>query len=201
MSVSNDKGPPQEKLQQERSQQEESQQDAARRVELGRFGKVYGLKGWIRLNSYTSPADTICGYGTLAAKIGDKWTKLALEEFRRQGNSLVVHIKGYDDPETARLLTGKSIWIESSELPALPEGEFYWHQLLGLQVVSQHGENFGKVAELLETGANDVFVVEATADSIDQRQRLIPYLSGSVVQQVNLVDGWIRVNWEADYLE
>lgn len=176
-------------------------QQGPQRVELGRFGKVYGLKGWIRLNSYTNPADSICAYDTLTARIGDNWTQLALEEFRPQGKGLIVHIKGYDDPETARLLTGKGIWIESSELPALPEGEFYWHQLLGLQVVNQQGVNFGKVTEMLETGANDVLVVEATADSIDQRQRLIPYLPGRVVQQVNLVDGWIRVNWEADYLE
>lgn len=178
-----------------------SNHERSPQVELGRFGKVYGIKGWIRLNSFTHPPDTICQYAALTAEIEGKPVVLELDEFRTQGKGLVVHVKGYDDPETARILTGKVISVESSELPALAEGEYYWHQLLGLQVLNQHGVNFGEVVELLETGANDVLVVQPGTESIDKRQRLIPYLKGSVVQQVNLVEGWIRVEWEADYLE
>ena len=175
--------------------------DNQQRVELGRFGKVHGIKGWLRLNSYTNPPDNICKYELLATEIDGKWTTLVLDQYREQGNGLVVHVAGFDDPETARSLTGKGLWIDSSALPALDSGEFYWHQLQGLQVINQQGQLFGIVTELMETGANDVLVVSPNADSIDDRQRLVPYLSGKVVQQVSLADGVISVNWEADYLE
>ena len=121
--------------------------------------------------------------------------------FGEQGNGLVVHVTGFDDPETARSLTGKGIWIHSSALPALDSGEIYWHQLEGLKVINQQGQLFGVVTELMETGANDVLVVSPSTDSIDDRQRLIPYLPGKVIEQVDLAEKTIQVNWEADYLE
>ncbi|MSR10511.1 MAG: ribosome maturation factor RimM [Gammaproteobacteria bacterium] len=171
------------------------------RIELGRLGKAHGIKGWLRLNSFTNPPDNICSYTTFATEIAGEWVALELDQFRMQGSGLVVHIKGYDAPETASLLTGKGVWVDSKELPVLIGDEYYWHQLHGLKVMNQHGDLFGEVVELLETGANDVLVVQATADSIDKRERLIPYLTGKVVQQVSLIEGVIRVNWEADYLE
>jgi len=175
--------------------------ESSQRVELGRFGKVFGIKGWIKLNSYTNPPDNICKYVDLTAEIAGKQRVLELDEYRAQGNSLVVHVKGYDDPEAAKALCGKGIWIEAKDLPQLPDGEFYWHQLIGLQVINQHGAVFGKIAELLETGANDVLLIEPTDGSIDKRKRMIPYLRDSVVKEVDLAAGWMRVEWEADYLE
>lgn len=171
------------------------------RVELGRFGRAHGIKGWLKVSSFTTPIDNLCSYEQLSAEIDGSWIPLVMDQYRTQGKGLVVHIEGYDDPETARQLTGKGIWVESDALPALAENEFYWHQLQGLQVINQHEQVFGEVKELMETGANDVLVVDPTAGSIDDRQRLIPYLYGSVVQQVSVEAGLIRVNWEADYLE
>lgn len=173
----------------------------SQRVELGRFGKVFGIKGWIKLNSYTNPPDNICRYEALTAEIAGRQIALELNEYRAHGNGLVVHVRGYDDPDAAKALTGKSIWIDAKDLPTLPEGEFYWHQLIGLQVVNQHGVVFGKVSELLETGANDVLLIVPTAGGIDKRRRMIPYLRGSVVQKIDLAAGLMRVEWEANYLE
>ena len=68
-------------------------------------------------------------------------------------------------------------------------------------MVNQHGQRFGRVSHLLETGANDVLVVAADSDSIDDRERLIPYLRDSVVSEIDLEDETIRVNWEADFLD
>ena len=170
-------------------------------VELGRFGRPHGIKGWLKVNSFTTPIDNLCSYEQLSAEIGGSWIPLVMDQYRTQGKGLVVHIEGYDDPETARQLTGKGIWVERDALPALAANEFYWHQLQGLQVINQHEQVFGEVTELMETGANDVLVVDPTEGSIDDRQRLIPYLYGSVVQQVSVEAGLIRVNWEADYLE
>lgn len=171
------------------------------RVELGKFGKVFGIKGWLRLISFTTPPENILSYDSLLIEIDGKWETLDIDQSQVQANGLVVHVEGVNDPDTARQLTGTGIWIESSALPALPEGEYYWHQLQGLSVINQHGEVFGEVAELMATGANDVLVVAPNADSTDDRERLIPYLSGSVVKQVSLDKRQIVVEWEADYLE
>lgn len=171
------------------------------RVALGRFGAVYGIKGWLRLNSFTSPVENICEYGQLQAELQGNWRTITVDDWRLQGKGLIVHVEGFDVPETARTLTGTTVWVESSAMPSLPEGEFYWHQLEGLRVVNKQGLVLGTVAELMETGANDVLVVKPDGDSIDQRERLIPYIAGSVIIDVDLTEATIRVDWEADYLE
>ena len=86
-------------------------------------------------------------------------------------------------------------------MPQLDYGEFYWHQLQDLRVVNHHEQIFGRVSHLLETGANDVLVVKANNESIDDRERLIPYLVDSVVIEIDLENQTIRVDWEADYLD
>lgn len=168
---------------------------------LGEVGRVHGLKGWLKLISFTSPIENILDYPRFHATIGGRSQELELDEHRRQNKALLVHFKGYDDPETARLLTGTELKIANEELPQLERGEFYWHQLQGLRVVNQHEQVFGRVSHLLETGANDVLVVKADKESIDDRERLIPYLVDSVIKEVDLESQTIRVDWEADYLD
>jgi 16S rRNA processing protein RimM len=98
------------------------------------------------------------------------------------------------------LLNGATLSVERQALPELESDEYYWYQLEGLTVVNLRNECFGVIKSMLETGANDVMVVKPTEESIDDRERLIPYLSDSVVQKVDLDEGVIRVDWEADYL-
>ena len=170
-------------------------------VVLGEVGRVHGLQGWLKLISFTAPIENILDYSQFHAVLGGRPAQLELDEHRRLNKALLVHFKGYDDPETARQLTGTELAIAIEDLPQLESGEFYWHQLEGLKVVNQHGQCFGHVSHLLETGANDVLVVKADTESIDDRERLIPYLLNSVVSEVDLENGTIRVDWEADYLD
>ena len=172
-----------------------------KRVVLGQIGKLHGVKGWLKLNSFTRPPENILEYPQLGAEIKQHWQGLEIDQFRQQPNGLVVHFKGFDDPDAAGHLTGIEVSVVSDELPALQTGDFYWHQLEGLQVVNQQSQLFGQVEKLLATGANDVLVIVPTEDSIDDRQRLIPYLTGSVIEQVDLESNMLRVNWEADYLD
>ncbi len=172
-----------------------------KRVVLGRIGKLHGVNGWLKLNSFTTPPENILEYPQLGAEIEQHWQDLEIDQFRQQPNGLVVHFKGFDDPDAAGQLTGIEVSVVSAELPALKTGDFYWHQLQGLTVINQRNQRFGQVEKLLATGANDVLVVVPTQDSIDDRQRLIPYLAGSVVEQVDLESKILRVNWEADYLD
>lgn len=168
---------------------------------LGKVGRVHGLKGWLKLISFTSPIENILDYSRFYANIEGRSQELELDEYRCQNQALLVHFKGYDAPETARLLTGIELSVANESLPTLEQGEFYWHQLEGLKVVNQQEQIFGRVSHLIETGANDVLVVRADKESIDERERLIPYLMDSVVLEVDLEAQTIRVDWEADYLE
>ena len=168
---------------------------------LGEIGRVHGLKGWLKLISFTSPIENILDYSRFHVVVGGRSQELELDEHRRQSKALLAHFKGYDDPETARLLTGTELTIANKELPQLEIGEFYWHQLQGLTVVNQQNQVFGRVSHLLETGANDVLVVKADNESIDDRERLIPYLLTSVIVEIDLETQTIHVDWDADYLD
>jgi len=172
-----------------------------KRVVLGKIGKVHGIKGWLRLASFTAPPENILDYPNLQVDIGQVSQTLVLDEYRQQSKGLVVHFEGFDDPETASALTGREVWVENSALPALEPGDYYWQQLQGLRVENQQGELLGTVSRMLETGANDVMVVAPGADSIDDRERLIPYIKESVVKAIDLKLGRILVDWEASYLE
>ena len=113
---------------------------------------------------------------------------------------MIAHFRGFDSPESARQLAGVELTVASTSLPGLDQGDYYWHQLEGLAVINLDGLRFGVVRQLLETGANDVLVVRPDATSIDERERLIPYVTGSVIRQVDLDAGTVTVDWQADYL-
>lgn len=168
---------------------------------LGQFGKVHGLKGWLKLTSFTSPAENILDYPKLNAEVNQSWTSFCIDQSKKQANGLLVHVSGYDDPESAKSLTGLRLSVAAKSLPALSTGDYYWHELEGLRVVNQREQNFGRIIKLLETGANDVLVIAPDTDSIDDRERLIPYLKESVIKVVDLDAGTIQVSWEADYLD
>ena len=176
----------------------------AKRVVLGRIGKVHGIKGWLRLHSYTELPEAVLDYTQFQVSPDDASSPnrtLNIDASRQQaGGSLLVHFKGYDEPEAARVLTGLELTVAADALPPLQDGTYYWHQLQGLRVMNEQGQDFGTVVRLLETGANDVLVVQPDAHSIDRRQRLIPYLPGQAVTGVDLKAGSIKVNWEADTL-
>jgi 16S rRNA processing protein RimM len=123
-----------------------------------------------------------------------------MDEVREQGTEFIAHFEGYDSPEAARELVGIELQVLASVLPELDDDEYYWHQLTGLTVVNTKSQLLGQVTGLLATGANDVLVVRSTEGSIDDHERLIPFLRDSVVTKIDLVDRVIEVEWEADYL-
>jgi len=170
-------------------------------VVLGQIGKVHGLKGWLNLNSFTSPPENIFDYSELMAEIEGSLEILEVDQFKQKANGLIVHFVGYDSPEVARKLTGLKLALISTCLPALENGDYYWHELEGMEVLNQDGISFGEIAHLLETGANDVLVVRPRKDSIDDRERLIPYLKESVIKKIDVTNNEVIVNWEINFLE
>ncbi|MGO1232811.1 MAG: ribosome maturation factor RimM [Marinobacter sp.] len=166
---------------------------------IGQVTSVFGVKGWLKVFSFTDPREGILDYRDWTLLLDGKRIPVKLEEGRRQGQGIVVRLKGIDDRDLANRYCGAEIRVATAELPELPEGEFYWHQLEGLDVVTVEGECLGKVHHLMETGSNDVLVVRATAASIDQRERLIPYLPDQVLKEVDLGASRMMVDWDPEF--
>ncbi|WP_100640026.1 ribosome maturation factor RimM [Marinobacter salexigens] len=166
---------------------------------IGRITSVFGVKGWLKVYSFTDPVEGILGYTNWVLDLDGKRIPARLEEGRRQGKAIVVRLKGIADRELARTYCGAEIKVPTAELPKLPEGEYYWRQLQGLDVFTVEGEYLGRVDHLIETGSNDVLVVHATAGSIDQRERLIPYLPDQVVREIDLEGCKLIADWDPEF--
>lgn len=161
-------------------------------VQFGRIAGVLGVKGWVKIFSYTRPREAIIDYSPWQIKVGAHWREVVVEEGRAQGKGIVVKLTGVDDRDQASSLVGADIAVKIASLPPLKNGEYYWSQLLGLRVVNLAGDEFGKVSHLVETGANDVIVVQ------NGRERWLP-VTAQVIREVDLVAGVIRVDWDADF--
>lgn len=176
-------------------------------IVVGKLTAPYGVKGWVKVHSYTDPPENIFGYGPwrLAGQHGERQaTVVVVDDHRVHGKGLVAHLQGIDDREAAATVCQRLVMVDGGGLPALPEGEYYWHQLTGLDVFSgapgRPGSPvlLGKVTGLLETGANDVLVVAPCEGSLDQRERLLPYVEACVLE-VDLAAGRMLVDWDPDF--
>ena len=171
-------------------------------VDVGRIATVFGVKGWVKILSETQPMENIFSYGTLWLKTKHGVKAIEVDEYRPHGKGFVAHIKGLDDRDEAQELGRVTIAVERGQMPDLDAGDYYWHQLEGLKVVTEYdGQSsvLGRVAELMETGANDVLVVKADTSSIDDTDRLIPYVPEQFVTSVDLEAGQITVNWDPEF--
>jgi 16S rRNA processing protein RimM len=168
---------------------------------LGCFGRVHGIKGFITLHSYTTPRDNLLHYKPCFYLLDKQWQPLQLKQVEVSDKQLLARVEGYDDRESVARLTHVQIGIRRDQLPDLNDGEFYWHELVGMTVINQQGTVFGKVTELIATGSNDVLIVEEEVSdaSQDKRQVLIPYLPGSSIVAVSKADRSISVDWDWDY--
>ncbi|WP_430765350.1 ribosome maturation factor RimM [Pseudomonas citronellolis] len=167
-------------------------------IVLGKIVSVHGIRGEVKVYSFTDPLDNLLDYRRWTLKRGTEVRQAELVSGRVQGNVLVAKLKGLDDREIARTYADFEILVPRSELPELDDGEFYWSQLEGLKVIDANGQLFGILDHMLETGANDVMVVKPCAGSLDDRERLLPYTE-QCVQSVDLAAGEIRVDWDADF--
>jgi len=164
-------------------------------VLMGRITGYYGIKGWVKVFSDTSPRDAIMNYRFWQLKGVEGWQTVEIENGRMQGKGVIVKVVGYDDRDQSAALIGSDIAVDRDLLPKLSEDEFYWADLNGLDVYNAEGIHFGKVDHLFETGANDVICVKGKGKS----ERLIPWIKGRVVMKVDLENSRIDVDWDADF--
>ncbi len=163
------------------------------RTVVGEIVGVFGVKGWVKLRSYTDPIPNILNYSPWQIELSGRWQPLKIDNGRPHGKGLVVHVVNYDDREKARVLVGAAVAVFRNQLPVTDENEYYWHDLIGLKVVTVAGVALGEVDYLLDTGANDVLVVKG------ERERLLPFVQGDVITEVDLDRGLIRVDWDPEF--
>lgn len=168
-------------------------------VVLGKLTSPYGVKGWLRVYSYTSPIDGILDYPEWMLRHAGGIETRRVKQGRRQGKGLVASLDGVASREQAESLAGAEVLLPKDTLPELAPGDYYWYQLEGLRVVTLDGARLGRVSYLFETGANDVMVVVGDAESIDDRERLLPFLPDQVVRDVDLDAGIMTVVWDPDF--
>jgi 16S rRNA processing protein RimM len=173
------------------------------RLVIAKISAVYGVKGWLKIHSFTDPISNFLGYSDVYFCCSGKWQRAEFDECRPHGKGIVGHLVGVDDRDSAARFCGLELAVSAEVVPRLDADEFYWHQLIGLKVKSllPSGEEclLGEVSHLLETGANDVLVVKKCQGSIDDRERLIPYVPGQFIRDINLETALILVDWDPEF--
>lgn len=164
-----------------------------RKLVIGKIAAPYGVQGWTKVMSYTSPVTGMLDYPLWQLKKNHLEHTLELQEGRVHGKFLVVKFAGIDDRDEIAKLTNSLVEIERDKLPEPEQGSYYWADLIGLQVVTTAGVELGKVDSMLETGANDVLVV------VGDKERLVPWIRPDVVTEVNLEGGSLVVDWDPDF--
>ena len=165
---------------------------------LGKIVGAYGVQGWVRIHPF---ADDPASWGRMKAwKLGlenapqSDWKDVAVKGFRAHSDTLVAQLEGVSDRSSAEALKGSLVGALREALPPTAENEYYWADLIGLDVVNTHDQRLGKVGNLIESAASDVLVVVAD----DGAEQLLPFVS-AVVLDVDVAARRIRVEWEADW--
>ena len=163
---------------------------------MGRVAGAQGILGWVKLKTYTEFADSLAEFSVWW--LGDEkhpWREIKVEKFAAQSKGLIAKFPGCNDRTSAEKFKGLLVAVPRSCLPQQAEDEYYWTDLIGLDVVNLAGANLGKVDNLMDTGANQVLCVRGESGEI-----LVPFIA-SAIKQVSLTEKMIRVDWAADWAE
>ncbi len=164
---------------------------AHKKIALGYISAVHGVKGWVKLHSWTRPMEAILDYQPWL--LGEDKSPIKIIGGRKQGKGLVALLPGFEDREQAVKLVGQRIFVGRDQLPATAADEYYWSDLEGLEVHTTKGEVLGRVEKMMETGANDVLIIRG------QREHLVPFIQGQYVTRVDLEGGLIEVDWDPEF--
>jgi len=162
-------------------------------VVLGKISGVFGVKGWVKIYSHTSPIQQIIRYDPIYLKLRSGWEKIVVEKGHKQGKGIVAKLSGIDDRDQAFAMIDTEIGIEREQLPALRKDTYYWSELEGMTVVNTDNVELGKVSWIFNTGSNDVLVVKG------EKERMIPWLENDIVLSVDTETQQISVDWDPEF--
>ena len=161
---------------------------------MARVGAPFGIKGWLKLQVFTHSPDSLDAYASWLLKSPNGWEEFELEDFAVNVKGVIAKLKGCEDRTAAEKLVKREIGIPRDALEKTGDGEVFWFDLIGCNVVNTAGNNFGKVETLMETGANDVLVVKKGPEEM-----LIPFID-EVIIKVDREAKQITVNWSGEFL-
>jgi len=167
-------------------------QENNKKLLVGKINGFFGLQGWVKVFSYTNPRTNILNYSPWSIKVDGNFQSIDIANGREQSKTIVAHIKGIDNREDSQKFIGQDIYINKEQLPELTQGEYYWHELIGFDVINKDEERLGTVDYFVETGANDVLVVKG------KKEYWIPYIEPFLVS-IDSKNNKILVDWDKDF--
>ena len=167
-------------------------QENNKKLLVGKINGFFGLQGWVKVFSYTNPRTNILNYSPWSIKVDGNFQSIDITSGREQSKTIVAHIKGIDNREDSQKFIGQDIYINKQQLPELTQGEYYWHELIGFDVINKDEERLGTVDYFVETGANDVLVVKG------KKEYWIPYIEPFLVS-IDSKNNKILVDWDKDF--
>ncbi len=163
------------------------------KINVGKISGVFGIKGWVKVFSFTECRENILSYSPWLLKKDSETRLIAVIDGKLQGKAVVAQLDGVNDRDQAASFMGWDIYITPEQLPKVAKDEYYWSDLIGLNVETDLGVELGVVESLLETGANDVVIVKG------ERERVIPFLQGQTIIAIDLEAGRMVVDWDPDF--
>jgi 16S rRNA processing protein RimM len=162
-------------------------------INVGKISGVFGIKGWVKVFSFTECRENILSYSPWLLKKDSETRLVNVIDGKLQGKAVVAQLDGVNDRDQAASFMGWDIYITPEQLPKVAKDEYYWSDLIGLSVETDLGVQLGVVESLLETGANDVVIVKG------ERERVIPFLQGQTIMAIDLEAGRMVVDWDPDF--
>jgi 16S rRNA processing protein RimM len=160
---------------------------------LGKLGAVYGIHGWLKINSFTDPVTNIFDYKIWYIKTSQEWQPLNIDKIDIKADKLLAHVVGYDTPEHAKQLTGLDISVHRSQLPSLPADEYYWHDLVGLSVYTLNNDYLGLVVRVINAPAHPLLEIK------DQKEHLVPLIFKQFIKTVDLNNQTMIIDWDPEF--
>jgi len=165
-----------------------------KKIYLGKITGVHGIKGWLKIQSFSSPPENILNYPSWIINNQGEEELYSIEQGRKQNNKIVVKLEKINDRNTAESLINSKIQIQRSDLPKLSNENYYWSDLVGLSVLNSEEKVIGKIESLIETGANDVMVIITLKDE----RILIPFVMHEIIKEVNVELNYIKIDWSIE---
>ena len=165
-----------------------------KKIYLGKITGVHGIKGWLKIQSFSSPPENILNYPSWIITNKGEEDFYSIEQGRKQNNKIVVKLENIDDRNTAESLINSKIQILRSDLPKLSNENYYWSDLVGLSVLNSEEKVIGKIESLIETGANDVMVIITLKDE----RILIPFVMHEIIKEVSVELNYIKIDWSIE---
>jgi len=170
------------------------------RVTLGKLGAPYGIRGWVKIHTFTDNAEGIFDYSNWQLFHAGQWHDVEVERWRWHNKGLIAKLSCIADRNDAERWTNAEIVVDAAQLVELDEGEFYWRDLIGCTVVNQSGYKLGTVDDILETGSADVLCIKANAnDAFGKVERMIPFIDGQFIKAVSIDQRQIEVDWDPGF--